>query len=81
MSVGHDNSFEGRYTILVQIITTLVTVFSTDMAKVYLSDYLGKKLNHKIYFVVNRYFGIVLTAIGAYYLYNFAHLIFNFFIS
>lgn len=81
MSVGHDNSFEGRYTILVQIITTLVTVFSTDMAKVYLSDYLGKKLNHRIYFFVNRYFGIVLTAIGAYYLYNFAHLLFNFFVA
>ncbi len=75
MSVGHDNTFEGRYTILVQIITTLVTVFSTDMAKVYLSDYLGKKLNHRIYFFVNRYFGIVLTAIGAYYLYNFIGLV------
>ena len=81
MSVGHDNSFEGRYTILVQIVTTLITVFSTDMAKVYLSDYLGKKLNHRIYFVVNRYFGIVLTAIGAYYLYNFLHLLINLFIS
>jgi threonine/homoserine/homoserine lactone efflux protein len=75
MSVGHDDSFEGRYTILVQIVATLITVFSLDMGKVYLSDYLGKKLSHRMYFFVNRYFGIILTGLGAYYLYNFIKLI------
>ena len=75
MSVGHDDTFEGRYTILVQILSTLVTIFTLDLGKVYLSDYLGKRLNHRMYFFVNRYFGIILTAIGAYFLYHFIKLI------
>lgn len=75
MSVGHDDSFEGKYTILVQILSTLFTIFSLDLGKVYLSDYLGRKLSHRMYFFVNKYFGVILTAIGTYFLYHFIKLI------
>lgn len=75
ISVGHDETFEGQYTILVQMVCILLTVFSLDMGKVFLSSYIGKRLNHRAYFFVNRYFGLILTAIGAYYLYHFIVLI------
>ena len=75
LSVGHDDTLEGQYTLLVQMLSILLTVFSLDMGKVFLSDYLGRKLNHRMYFFVNRYFGIILTGFGAYYLYHFIALI------
>ncbi len=74
LSVGHDPS-EVPYTILVEMLSILMTVFSLDMGKVYLSDWIGKKLNYRIYFFINRYVGLVLIIIGVYYSYHFATLL------
>ena len=74
LSVGHDPG-EVPYTILVEMLAILMTVFSLDMGKVYLSDWIGKKLNYRIYFFINRYVGLVLIIIGIYYAYHFATLL------
>ena len=66
ISVGHDSK-GSEYIILVEMLSILLTVFSLDLGKVYLSDFIGKKLNFGIYFFVNRYVVIILLVIGLYY--------------
>jgi len=56
-------------------LSILLTVFSLDLGKVYLSDYIGKKLNYRIYYFFNRYVGYILISIGIYYLYHFVKLL------
>ncbi len=75
ISVGHNIESDDKYTILVQMLSILLTVFSLDLGKVYLSDYIGKKLNYRIYYFFNRYVGYILIAIGIYYLYHFVKLL------
>lgn len=74
ISVGHDGK-GSQYLILVEMLSILLTVFSLDLGKVYLSDFIGKKLNYRIYFFVNRYVGIILLVIGLYYVYHFIKLL------
>jgi len=74
ISVGHDSK-GSEYIILVEMLSILFTVFSLDLGKVYLSDFIGKKLNYRIYFFVNRYVGIILLVIGLYYVYHFIKLL------
>ena len=74
ISVGHDSK-GSQYFILVEMLSILLTVFSLDLGKVYLSDFIGKKLNYRIYFFVNRYVGIILLVIGFYYVYHFIKLL------
>lgn len=76
ISVGHDDvESNNRFFILVEMLSILLTVFSLDLGKVYLSDFIGKKLNYRIYFFVNRYVGIILLLIGGYYVYHFIKLL------
>ncbi len=77
ISVGHNIQSDDKYTILVQMLSILLTVFSLDLGKVYLSDYIGKKLNYRIYYYFNRYVGYILISIGVYYLYHFIKLLIN----
>ncbi len=75
ISVGHDSLTQDRYLILAEMISILLTVFSLDLGKVYLSDFIGKKLNIKVYYHISRYIGYVLIAIGTYYMYHFFKLL------
>jgi len=75
ITVGYDSVTEDKYNILVEMLSILLTVFSLDLGKVYLSDYIGKKLNFRIYYHVNKYIGYVLIAIGVYYMYHFFNLL------
>lgn len=70
-SVSLKYSNGDKYSILVNIITILLTLFALDLYKVYLSDYLGRKLNNRIYYYVNKYFGFILLGIGLLFLYKF----------
>lgn len=74
LSVGQ-NPNEVPYAILVEMLSILMTVFFLDLGKVYLSDWIGKKLNYRIYYFINRYVGLILIAIGIYYAYHFATLL------
>ncbi|MBC7425545.1 MAG: LysE family transporter [Bacteroidia bacterium] len=50
--------------LLINLLSILVVLFIMDTLKVYLSHLIGKKLNHRIFFLVNKYFGIILISIG-----------------
>lgn len=75
ISVGHDANTDEKYLILVQMLSILFTVFALDIGKVYLSDFIGKKLNFRLYYFIGKYVGYVLIAIGIYYLYHFFKLL------
>lgn len=74
------NQIEPTYKtqILVNLLAVLVTLFAMDMGKVVLSDYLGRKLNNRIYFFVHKYFGLILLLIGAYFFYHFCILLIDY---
>lgn len=57
--------------ILVNLISILVFIFALDTSKVYLSSFLGKKLDKRIFYNLNKYMGYILIAIGMYFLYSF----------
>lgn len=52
----------------------LLVIFLMDILKVYLSHLLGKKLNVRLFFTINKYFGVLLMVIGAFFLYRFTSL-------
>ncbi len=53
----------------------LLVIFLMDILKVYLSHLLGKKLNVRLFFTINKYFGVLLMVIGAVFLYRFTILV------
>ena len=44
--------------ILINLISILFTLFLLDLGKVYLSDFLGRKLSRRVYYYINKYFGV-----------------------
>ncbi len=76
VSVGYDNTEPNyQYRLLVNMLAILGTLFSIDLGKVYLSDFLGKKISKRIFFFIQKYFGVLLMAIGIYFIYHFWHLL------
>jgi threonine/homoserine/homoserine lactone efflux protein len=73
----HDPSY--KWSILINLIAILLTLFAMDIGKVALSDYLGRKLSNKVYFYVNKYFGLILLFIGGYFFYHFCDLVIKYF--
>jgi threonine/homoserine/homoserine lactone efflux protein len=80
VSVSYDHEdAHYKYSILINLLAILLTLFAMDLGKVFLSDYLGKKMSNHVYFYVHKYFGLVLTIIGAYFLYHFCVLAIKYF--
>ena len=76
LSVGYEGeSLHDRLPILFELITILCTLLCLDLGKVYLSDYIGRKLSERVYAIVNRYFGVILSGIGLYFAYHFVLLL------
>lgn len=59
----------------VNLITILIVLFLMDVLKVFLSHLIGKKLNARIFFTINKYFGVLLMIIGSVFLAIFISLI------
>lgn len=76
VSVSYDQSEPTyRVEILINLMAILITLFGMDMGKVVLSDYLGRKLSNRVYYFVNKYFGLILFLIGVYFFYHFCILL------
>ncbi len=67
---------EAQYKILLSInlFTILLVLFLMDVLKVFLSHLIGKKLNARIFFIINKYFGLLLMLIGGGFLFRFINL-------
>jgi threonine/homoserine/homoserine lactone efflux protein len=59
----------------VNLITILVVLFLMDVLKVFLSQLIGKKLNARIFFIINKYFGVLLIIIGGVFIVRFISLV------
>ncbi len=53
-----------RLLMFINLSTTLVVIFLMDTGKVFVSHRLGRNLKTKVYYIINRYFGIILLLIG-----------------
>lgn len=73
----NDSHYEAE--ILINLLSILMTLFAMDMGKVYLSDFLGKKMSNRVYFFVHKYFGLILFLIGCYFFYRFLLLFMRYF--
>jgi threonine/homoserine/homoserine lactone efflux protein len=61
--------------IFINLISILFTLLLMDLGKVYLSDFLGRKLSRRVYYIINKYFGLILLIIGLYFFYHFITLL------
>ena len=59
----------------VNLVTILLVLFLMDVLKVFLSHLIGKKLNARIFFMNNKYFGVLLMLIGAFFMARFIGLV------
>lgn len=75
ITVGTDYLVHPRLAIAVQMASILLTLFSLDLGKVYLSDFLGRKLNLRLSFFINRYFGLLMVALGVYFAVQFVRVL------
>jgi len=72
VSVSYNkNDVHYQAEILINLLSILMTLFAMDMGKVYLSDFLGKKMSNRVYYFVHKYFGLILFIIGCYFFYRF----------
>lgn len=60
----------------VNLVTILFVLFMMDVIKVFLSHFIGKKLNSRIIFIINKYFGLLLIVIGGIFFFRFFTLVF-----
>jgi threonine/homoserine/homoserine lactone efflux protein len=68
-----------RLSIFINLLAILVTLFSLDLGKVFLSDFIGRKMSNTVYFYVQKYFGLIFIVIGLYFMYRFVLLFFQYF--
>ncbi len=66
-----DEGDHSRGLMFINMMAILVTIFAVDTGKVFVSHRIGRKLKHRVYYLINRYFGMILTVIGAYFIYRF----------
>jgi hypothetical protein len=77
-SISKEYITEPNYKMLlgVNLISILVVLFLMDVLKVFLSQLIGRKLNARIFFSINKYFGLILMAMGAFFLTRFITMVF-----
>lgn len=75
ISLKYADELEYKTLLTINLITILVVLFLMDVLKVFLSHLIGKKLNARIFFTINKYFGILLIIIGLFFLARFISLI------
>lgn len=69
---------EGYQTnLFLNLLGILITIYLMDMLKVYFADFLGKKIGHRMFFIVNKYFGGVFIIIGLVFIFSFFKLLFT----
>jgi threonine/homoserine/homoserine lactone efflux protein len=71
ISLKYDTESAIQFKLTANIIGILTTIYLMDIIKVFLANLIGKKLSHKVFFIVNKYFGGIFIIIGVVFLFNF----------
>jgi threonine/homoserine/homoserine lactone efflux protein len=74
ISLKYADEPEFKTLLSINLLTILMVLFMMDVLKVFLSHLVGKKLNSRIFFIINKYFGILLIIIGLIFLVRFGSL-------
>lgn len=74
ISLKYADEIEYKTLLTINLLTILIILFLMDILKVFLSHLIGKKLNSRIFFTINKYFGILLMIIGVGFLVRFINL-------
>lgn len=75
VSLKYAGETEYKTLLTINLVTILLVLFLMDVLKVFLSHLIGKKLNARIFFSINKYFGLLLIAIGMVFLVRFISLV------
>jgi amino acid exporter len=63
------------FSLLINLLGILLTIYLMDILKVYFADFFGKKIRQKMFYILNRYFGGVFIIIGLVFIYHFITLL------
>jgi threonine/homoserine/homoserine lactone efflux protein len=74
ISLKYAEELQYKLLISINVFTILLMLFLMDVLKVFLSHLIGKKLNARIFFTINKYFGLLLMIIGGIFLVRFTTL-------
>jgi threonine/homoserine/homoserine lactone efflux protein len=74
ISLKYAEEVHYKLLISINVFTILLMLFLMDVLKVFLSHLIGKKLNARIFFTINKYFGLLLMIIGGIFLVRFTTL-------
>jgi threonine/homoserine/homoserine lactone efflux protein len=74
ISLKYADELQYKALLTINLLTILIVLFLMDVLKVFLSHLIGKKLNARIFFTINRYFGLLLMIVGGVFLFRFVNL-------
>ncbi len=71
VSLKYAGSKDYIWLVSINLFSILLVIFLMDILKVYLSHLLGKRLNIRLFFYINKYFGVLLMAIAFFFFYHY----------
>jgi threonine/homoserine/homoserine lactone efflux protein len=74
LGLKYENDEFFRQSLILNAAGILCTIYLMDMLKVYLANILGKQISHRMFYILNRYFGVVFILIGAVFIIQFIKL-------
>lgn len=77
ISLKYDADVNFQLKLFANLAGILATIYLMDMLKVYFANFIGQKISHKMFYIVNKYFGGVFIIIGLVFIYNFMVLFFS----
>jgi amino acid exporter len=75
ISLKYDDHANYKLSLILNVGGILTTIYLMDMLKVYFADIIGRKISQRMFYAVNRYFGVVFLIIGAFFIYLFLKLV------
>lgn len=75
VALKYENSINIQKDLSLNILGILISIFLMDVLKVYLSNFIGKKISPRIFYFVNRYFGVIFILIGLFFIFTFIKLL------
>ncbi len=76
ISLKYSSGEHYRMNLVLNLLGILATLYMMDVLKVVMADFIGRKIGHRTFYHLNRYFGGVFIIIGLVFIFSFFRLIF-----
>ncbi|MCK9480660.1 MAG: LysE family transporter [Bacteroidia bacterium] len=77
ISLKYSSGEHYRTNLILNLLGILLTLYLMDILKVVMADFIGRKIGHRTFYHLNRYFGGVFIIIGLVFLFLFFKLLFT----